>query len=647
MSTIFGEPDRHPCENGSPLSRICLSPIAILYLFLSVVPALAQEVDYTLQPPAVALAGVPIQVIATGPPEALSTLVLQSAGTRYQASIDGDTANFDEVTLQLGDTRLELFSAEKLVATSGVRVLPGWVSVLPALLAIAVALTFKQVIPALFLGLWFGATALAGFGPSGIFRGLLDTYAVYVLGAVSTPSQTQILLFSFMIGGMVGIVIKNGGMQGVVNIIVRFATDRRRGQLTTGALGVAVFFDDYTNTLVVGNTMRQVTDRLRISREKLAYLVDSTAAPVACVALVSTWIGYQVGLIGGAIALVPAIQVSSYAIFLNSIAYSFYPFLTMFMVFTLAGLGRDFGPMHSAERRAYTTGQVLAPGAMIDDAAAANATELRLKEGRPVRSLNAIVPLAVLVFGVVCGLYATGTGNSIPDIIGTADSNMALMWGSLLGTMVAVAMTIGQRILTVKETIDAWYAGLKQMFFAMIILVLAWSLASVSDGLQTSSYLVSILGDWLSPGLVPALVFVLASATAFATGSSWATMGILMPLVIPLVWAVLTAAGAQDQMHILYSSVSCVLAGAVFGDHCSPISDTTILSSMASGCDHIEHVRTQLPYALVAGAVAMGLGTLPSGFGVPWWCGMLGGALVLYTVARYFGRPPAEADIVD
>jgi len=627
------------------LLRTCSSALVTFGLLLTSVPALAQDVEYALQPPPVALAGVPAQVAATGPPEALATLALRAGGNLYAPSVDFDTVTFVDVTLQRGDTRLELLSGGTVVATADARVLPGWVSLVPALLAIAVALLFKQVIAALFFGIWFGASALIGFGPSGIFRGLLDTYSVYVLSAITNPGQAQILLFSFMIGGMVGIVIKNGGMQGVVNIIVRFATDPRRGQLATGALGVAVFFDDYTNTLVVGNTMRQVTDRLRISREKLAYIVDSTAAPVACVALVSTWIGYQVGLIGAAIAPIAAIQQSSYAIFLNSIPYSFYPFLTMFMVFTLAGLGRDFGPMHAAELRARTTGQVLGPGAKVDDAAAADATELRREEGRPVRAINALVPLSVLIFGVIFGLYATGTGDSIRDIIGTADSNTALMWASLLGTVAAVVLTIGQRILTLTEIVDAWYAGLKQMLFAMIILVLAWSLAAVSGGLQTAGYLVSILGDSLVPGLLPSLVFVLAGATAFATGSSWATMGILMPLVVPLVWAVLSAVGAQDQLHILYSSVSCVLAGAVLGDHCSPISDTTILSSMASGCDHIEHVRTQLPYALTVGAVAIVLGTLPSGFGMPWWFGMLAGGAVICAVARYIGEPVAAGAV--
>ncbi len=622
------------------MSRSCQRPLATICLLLIAAPVLAQVNELHLQAPTVALAGVPTRATATGPVESLSGLVLRAGSSRYAAVLDGDTATFVGLTLPRGRARLELESDGMVVDTADVRVLPGWVSIIPPLLAIVVALAFKQVIPALFLGVWFGATALIGFTPAAVFRGLLDTYAVHVLGAVADRSRAQVLLFSFMIGGMLGIVIKNGGMLGVVNRIMRFATDRRRGQLTTAALGMAVFFDGYTNILIMGNTMREVTDRLRISREKLAYIADSTAAPVASVAVVSTWVGYQVGLIGAVVGQIGTIGESAYSIFLNSIAYSFYPWLTMFMVFTVAALGRDFGPMRVAEERARA-GQVLGPAPKANSAAAADASDLRVDPERPVRAINAVVPILVLIGGVIGGLWATGNGNSIRDIIGTADANAALMWASLLAVAVAVAMTLAQRILTLTEIVDAWYAGLKQMLYALIILVLAWSLTSVVDGLQTASYLVSVLGESLAPSMVPTIVFVLAAATAFATGSSWATIGILMPLVLPLVWAVLSAAGAQDQMHILYSAVSCVMSGAVLGDHISPISDTTILSSMAAGCDHIEHVRTQLPYALIVGALAIGLGTLPAGFGVPWWLGILAGAGAIYGIVRTVGEPAA------
>ena len=198
------------------------------------------------------------------------------------------------------------------------------------------------------------------------------------------------------------------------------------------------------------------------------------------------------------------------------------------------------------------------------------------------------------------------------DIIGAADSYKALMWGSMIGMVTAAVMTLAQRIMTLEEVVDAWYKGVRSMIYAMIILVLAWALGGITDVLQTADFLVGILGDTLPVQLLPFLVFVLAAFTAFATGSSWGSMGILMPLVVPLTWAVMQANGytGPEHMHILYSSIASVLAGSVWGDHCSPISDTTILSSMASGCDHIEHVRTQLPYALLVGIVALAAGSV-------------------------------------
>jgi Na+/H+ antiporter NhaC len=298
---------------------------------------------------------------------------------------------------------------------------------------------------------------------------------------------------------------------------------------------------------------------------------------------------------------------------------------------------------------------VLGEEAQVDEAAA-EGDELQPPEGTPLRAVNAIIPIVVLVGAVLAGLYATGVqavGPEAPlkDIIGQADSYAALMWGSLLGVLVAAALSIGQGILDLEQTVEAWYEGLKSMLFAMVILVLAWALSNITEVLHTADYLVSVLGETLPPGVVPAIIFVLAAATAFATGSSWGTMGILMPLVVPLVWAILRQNGMAEpaHYHIFYSAVSCVLAGSVWGDHCSPISDTTILSSMASGCDHVEHVRTQLPYALSVGTVAILFGTLPAGFGMPFWVGLLVGAGLLYGLLRVVGTPiptyPPEREV--
>ena len=517
---------------------------------------------------------------------------------------------------------------------------PTWLSLVPALVAIGAALLFRQVIVALFGGVWIGAWIHYGT-LGGAWNGLLDTVQVYILNALADADHAAIIIFTLLIGGVVGIIQKNGGTGGIVGIVTDWARSARRGQLATALLGTAVFFDDYANTLIVGGTMRPITDKLRISREKLAYIVDSTAAPVASLALVTTWIGYEVGLIGTAVAKLPTYDESAYAVFLQSIPYSFYPILALGFVYAIAVSRRDFGPMLRAERRARETGQLYRPGSSIEQAEAESSV-LVPDEHTPRRAFNAVIPIVVLVVGVLVGLLITGEGEGIREIISSADSYKAMMWASLLAVVVAIVLSVGQRILTLDESINAMYAGMKGMLLAIIILILAWALSNVNDVLGTADYLIATLSGNLAPGLVPTLVFVLAALTAFSTGSSWGTMGILMPLVVPLAYGVLAADGLHtnaEYHHIIYSAVSAVLAGAVWGDHCSPISDTTILSSLASSCDHIDHVRTQLPYALLVGIVAIGLGTLPAGFGAPWWICLPISAVVLLAVLRFVGQP--------
>ncbi len=568
----------------------------------------------------------------------------EEAPRSLEASPDGPLYLRDAEVASTGSVSVELLRNEQVVAQAGMHVIPGWLSIIPPLIAIAAALMLRQVIPALFLGILVGAWVAQGMGLTALWLGLLDTFQVYVLAALVDPGHGAIILFSLMIGGMVGIISRNGGMQDIVERIVRRTRSPRKAQVATGVLGLLVFFDDYANTLVVGNTMRSVTDRFNVSREKLAYIVDSTAAPVACLALVTTWIGYEVGLIGVAVENLEGFSESAYSIFLQSIPYSFYPILAIFFVFCVAASARDFGPMYRAEERARLTGQVFSPDAVIGQEEEGPAG-MAAKTGVKYHAMDAVLPVVVLVVSVLGGLYATGEGDTLQDIIGSADSYSALMWGSLLGVITAVVLSLGRRTLSLSETVNAWFAGVKTMLLACIILVLAWALSEITTVIHTADYLISILGESLPPAIVPVLIFVLAAVTAFATGSSWGAMGILMPLVIPLVWAILEINGLTGgaHHHIIYSSVACVLTGAVCGDHCSPISDTTILSSMASGCDHIDHVRTQLPYALFVGVVAMLLGTLPVGFGFPWWIGMAIGGGALFFGLRVFGKSIPEA----
>jgi len=596
----------------------------------------AQAVE--IQSPRIALTEVPTEITVSD--VAVGTQVtLEFAGTAHTAIADDEgRAVFSDLSMAtVGSTAIKVTAGEK-TAVAELRVLPGWVSVLPAFLAIFVALLIRNVVPALLLGLWLGATALIGFSPFGVGKGLLDVFAVFIVEALGDSGRIAIIVFTMMIGGMVGIITRNGGMASIVRVVVSRAKTAVGGQVSVWMMGLMVFFDDYANTLVVGNTARPITDHLNISREKLAYIVDSTAAPVVCLALITTWIGYQVSLIDQAMQGIDGLAgTTAYSLFLHSIPYSFYPILAIVFVLAVAVTGRDFGPMYKAELRAR---QGTVQPEREAELPAVEGDVLEAKPDVPMRPVNAFLPIIVLVVTLLVSMYVTGEGETLTDIIGSSDPYLAMLWASFLAVLVAAGLSIGQRILSTHETVDAWYGGVRATLFGMIVLVLAWSMADVTTALDAKSYLISILGDALPLALVPAIVFLLAAVTAFATGTSWGTMGILLPLVLPLAWAIMTVSGVADAsgMHIMYSSVACVLAGAVWGDHCSPISDTTVLSSIASGCDHIEHVRTQMPYALLVGAVAVAIGTIPGGYGVSPWISIIAGIVILVGVLRYIGR---------
>ena len=513
-----------------------------------------------------------------------------------------------------------------------------WLSIMPPLLAISIALVFRQVIPALFAGLVFGVWVIGGFGLQELLAAPLQTVQIYAVNAMADSNNASIIIFSLMIGGMVGIISRNGGMQGVVNLILQWANSVKKASLATIGMGMSIFFDDYANTLVVGNTMRPVTDKMKISREKLAYLVDSTAAPIACLALVTTWVGFQVGLIGDALESVGYTDMGGYAVFLQTIPYSFYPILALFLTIIIASTGRDFGPMYQAEVKARSQSDQVDTGVTKDTH---TKDEILPVAGKPQRAINAIIPIITMILVVMGGIYYTGIDFSNPEqtfkeviYSDSVDSYKALIWGTTAGVLIAGILSVFQGILTLEQTVNAWYRGIKPMLLAMVILILAWSLSAVSEQLLTGQFISEALKDILSVYWIPLITFVIAALTAFGTGTSWGAMGILIPLIIPVTYNLLGAQNLLDPEHfyIIYMSIASVLAGAVWGDHCSPISDTTILSSMASGCDHIEHVRTQIPYAMYSGGFAVLLGIIPVSFGLSPWI-----AIVIATVGMYAG----------
>lgn len=633
-------------------------------LILGFIPVFAQSpASFSVKTPEIILAGVDfsIEITAIGPDGSVDTSF--SSPVRVSGVARSGNPPGSEVLVDCKNGRANLVGAVvpgsgevvitaadgAVVGRKTVTALPGILSILPPFLAIILALTLRQVVVALFSGVWLGTMFMYDYNP---LTGLLRVVDRFVVPAIATTDHSAIIVFSLMFGGMVGVISRNGGTFGIADKLIRMARDPRRGQVSAWFLGIVIFFDDYANTLIVGNTMRPVTDRLRISREKLAYIVDSTSAPISSLFFISTWIGYEVGLIDAAIKSIDYHVESAYWIFIDTIPYRFYPILTLFLGFLVAMSGRDFGPMLTAERRARLQGKLTRDNALL----ATDLTEssgVVPPEGIPLRWWNGVIPiLTVLVVGI-SGLYYTGYQGivgaggadfSIGNIIGSANSYQALQWAAFLSCVVAVLMSVTQRLLTLGQAMDAWFHGVKSMLFAMIILVLAWSIGEVTVQLHTADYLVQLLKGVLAPHWLPVLTFMVAALVSFSTGTSWGTMGILMPIVIPLASALsLTAGLSTPELHtIILGTVSSVLAGAVFGDHCSPISDTTILSSMASACDHIDHVKTQLPYALLVALTGMLLGDIPTAFGLPPYISIVASLLVLTGVMFMFGKKAEE-----
>ncbi len=510
----------------------------------------------------------------------------------------------------------------------------GAMTILPPLVSIVLAFITRNVIVSLFLGTFSGCVILNlnGFNIfSAIFQGAID-FTYRALEVLSDPWNAGIILQVLVIGGVIYLVAKMGGAKAIAEALARKAKTVKSVQLTTWLLGLAVFFDDYANALIVGPIMRPVTDKLGISRAKLAFIIDATAAPIAGLAIISTWIGLEIGLIGDAFSSI-GINVDGFSVFLQTIPYRFYNILILVFVFITAITLREFGPMLSAEKKAR---KALKREALLERVEKLEKThsELEPKEGVKLSIWNAIIPIGTLVFSSLIGFYYSGYSSvmngadvvakevfinapfsfsAIQEAFSNADASVVLFQGALLASLVAIIISVWKKIFTISEAIETWIEGMKGLLITGVILVLAWSLSSVIKELGTAAYLVSVLQFAIPKFLLPSIIFILGSIIAFATGTAYGTMGILMPLAVPLAYAI------NPDMSFIVACTSGVLTGAIFGDHCSPISDTTILSSTGAGCDHIEHVRTQICYSLFVGAITIIFGYIPAGFGVSIW----------------------------
>ena len=498
---------------------------------------------------------------------------------------------------------------------SGMAAAAPWYSIVPPLLAIMLAFLTRRVIPSLGIAVIVGG--LLTSVPAAPLKltawwGGIKTLGGYIGQAVGNATNLQILGFFPPIFIMVAVIGVTGGFQGIIRKVLHRVRSGKSAQAATALMGLVYFIDDYSNSMIVGSAMRPVTDRHGISREKLAFLVDATSAPIAGLAVISTWIAYEVSLFAETGAQL-GIAKDGYAMFFDALGYRFYCLLMIAFVFLHIFSGRDFGPMRTAQQKAK-------------DQHVPSSDKEAVEHLVGGKARNAVIPLAGLVLSHLTGLWLDGggwarlsDGGSLwqwqywREVIGNAEhSTLVLDYAALIGMTLALLCGYCTRTLTRRDTKVCVWEGLKRSLLPIVILTLAWSLKNSCISLQTDTFLTTLMAGRIPPVWFPALLFLVASVTSFATGTSWGTMAILIPTAIPLAYAL----DGDSYGLVTMISLGAVLDGAIFGDHCSPISDTTIISSMASSCDHMQHVRTQLPYSLFVAAMALLCGYLPSAFGL-------------------------------
>ncbi|MEE1129896.1 MAG: Na+/H+ antiporter NhaC family protein [Methanobrevibacter sp.] len=526
----------------------------------------------------------------------------------------------------------------------------GVLTLLPPLVAIALAFITKETILSLFIGVFVGEFMLC-VNDLNIISSAVNAFLAIgnqVIACMADPWNAGIILQCLLIGGVIQLITKMGGAKALADALAKRANTPRKAQLITWFLGLCVFFDDYANSLIVGPIMRPVMDKLKVSREKLAFVVDATAAPVAGIAIISTWIGLEISLIAAGFKSI-GMNVSGFGIFLQTIPYRFYNiFILIFIVISAITL-YEFGPMKKAEQKA----RARKDSEPIQALEAPGFDEVQPVEGIKLTVWNAIIPIGTLIIGALIAFYWSGyttilggqdqalitlmktaplSFNGVFEALSASDASVALFQAALLASIVAIVMAVLERIMTIEQAISEWIGGMKTIVITGVILLLAWSLGGVIGDIGTADYLVGVLKGTIPAWILPSLIFVLGALISFATGTAYGTMSILMPLTIPLAWAV------SPDMGFVVTATSGVLTGAIFGDHCSPISDTTILSSMGTSCNHIDHVQTQIYYAIFVAIIAIIFGYIPAGFGIAWYICIPVAVVAMYIGLRVIGE---------
>ncbi len=475
-------------------------------------------------------------------------------------------------------------------------------SILPPILAIVLAIKTKQVFVSLLFGIWLGWIILSG---GNFLTGTLATIQALV-DVFKDPGNTRTIMFSSLVGALIAFIQRSGGVDGFIKYVNKRLdkiksddpnSKRKIVQLLAWITGVAIFVESSINVLTVGSIFRPLFDKLKIPREKLAYIADSISAPTCILIPLNAWGAYIMGLIAAQGFENPL------DVLIGAFPFNFYPMIALLMVVIIVWTQKDFGPMKKAEERARKEGKVIA-----DDATpmiSSDIIALEIKEGVKPKAFNMIIPIATMVLMMPLMLIFTGW-NQVEHIqnfawykqlflaLGKGSGSASVLYSVLTAITVGIVLYTSQKIFSFKETIDLIFKGISGLIPLALLMMLAFAIGTVCKELGTGIYIAEITKGWLAPSFVPFVIFIVACIIAFSTGTSWGTFAIMIAIGVPM---------AQTLDANLYLTIAAALGGGVFGDHCSPISDTTIISSMASACDHIDHVKTQLPYALTAGGI--------------------------------------------
>lgn len=457
----------------------------------------------------------------------------------------------------------------------------GWLSILPPLLAIFLAIKTKHVYISLFLGIWIGWTIVHSWNP---VSGFIQTIGA-LIAVFKDESNTRVILFSAMIGAIITFTQYSGGMNGFVNWVTGkgFVRTRKRAGLLAWFLGFIIFIESSICVLVSGAVSRPIFDKMKISREKLSYILDSTSAPKCILIPLNAWGALVIGLLAAQGVKNPV------GALVSSMPFNFYAIIALLIVFLVVLTEKDLGPMKKAEHRVRFENKLLRDGA--EPLISTEVVAMEAKAGIPQRAFNMILPVATMLIMMPVVLLITGKGNLMEG-----SGSISVLWAVISGLAAGAVAYRAQGIMKVKEITDIFMKGVAGLIPLASLMIMAFAIGDTCKTLGTGPFVAQAAKATLNPGIIPAVVFLVSCFIAFSTGTSWGTFAIMIPIAVPMINAI----GLNPGL-----TIAAVLGGGVFGDHCSPISDTTIISSMASACDHIDHVRTQLPYAFLAAGFSL------------------------------------------